>query len=182
MISKFFKHLNTVNRHRWEVFKLCCKAGIPYRGLVHDLSKFSYEEFSESVKYYDGKISPLRICRDKTGISRAWLHHKGRNKHHIEYWYDYASKDGALVMPCKYAIEMICDRIAAGKTYNRKSFTYDNPLAYFYKEQSYMRIHPKIKAFMEEVLTKLKEDGEKVINKKTLTEIYDKHVNNSLKK
>ena len=177
MIKKFFKHLHTVNKHRWEVFKLCVKVGIPYRGLVHDLSKYSYEEFSESVKYYtDGHISPLRTCRDKTGISRAWLHHKGRNKHHIEYWYDYASPDKALVMPKKYAFEMICDRIAAGKIYNKKNFNYSCPLDYFYKEEKYMIINPKIRSFMEEVFIKLKDEGEKVLNKKTLNEIYDKYV------
>lgn len=71
-MSKFFKHLHTVNRHRFEVFKLCCKVGIPFRGLVHDLSKYSYEEFSESVKYYtDGTISPLLTSKKENGYSRA---------------------------------------------------------------------------------------------------------------
>ena len=37
-ISKFFKHLHTVNKHRFKVFILCCKAGQPWRGLLHDLS------------------------------------------------------------------------------------------------------------------------------------------------
>lgn len=59
MIVNFFKHLNVVNKHRYKVFKLCCKAGIPFRGLMHDLSKYSPTEFWEGVKYFDGKISPI---------------------------------------------------------------------------------------------------------------------------
>ena len=49
------KHFCLVCRHKWVVFKLCCKIGVPWRGLVHDLSKFSPTEFSESVKYFNGK-------------------------------------------------------------------------------------------------------------------------------
>ena len=180
MIVKFFKHLHTVNKHRWEVFKLCVKCGIPFRGIMHDLSKYSYTEFSESVKYFsDGKKSPLKTCRSLTGISEAWLHHKGRNKHHFEYWYDNYAPDVTLVMPLKYAIEMICDRIAAGKTYNKKEYTNSNPLKYLHHEEDKIQVNPKIKAFMEEVFTKLEKDGESVLNKQTLTKIYNKHVNNN---
>lgn len=59
VVINIFKHLNTVCTHKWVVFKLCCKAGIPFRGLVHDLSKFSPTEFWESVKYYQGTSSPI---------------------------------------------------------------------------------------------------------------------------
>ena len=61
IVSKAVKHLGLVNRHRWMVFKLCAKAGIPYRGLVHDLSKYSITEFWESVKYYNGSRSPIEF-------------------------------------------------------------------------------------------------------------------------
>ena len=85
----FFGHLHVINRHKFLVFKLCCRVGIPFQGLVHDLSKFSPEEFFEGVKYYQGNYSPIRNCKTVNGYSRAWLHHKGRNKHHYEYWFDY---------------------------------------------------------------------------------------------
>ena len=50
MIKKAIKHFNLITKHRWIVFKLCVKAGIPFRGLLHDLSKYSPTEFIESVK------------------------------------------------------------------------------------------------------------------------------------
>ena len=174
----FFKHLHTVNIHRWEVFKLCCKVGIPLRGLLHDLSKYSYEEFSESVKYYKiskGTYSPLLACKKREGYSKAWLHHKGRNKHHFEYWYDYAAPTPAPIIPFKYMLEMICDRIAASKIYNRGHYNDKCALDYFYKEQDKLIINIHMKEFLEEVLIKLSKEGEKFLTKKNIYEIYLKH-------
>ena len=102
MIKNMVLHFNLVNKHRFKVFKLCCKAGIPFRGLMHDLSKYSITEFFESAKYYNGGFSPISTCKKENGYSKAWLHHKGRNKHHHEYWYDYAAPDKAAVIPYKY--------------------------------------------------------------------------------
>ena len=90
IISNFFKHIKLVSKHKWLVFKFSIRLGVPIRGLLHDLSKFSPEEFIESVKFYDGKVSPITRCKQKKGYSRAWLHHKGRNKHHTEYWVDFS--------------------------------------------------------------------------------------------
>ena len=60
-LKNTIKHFNTINKHRWLVFKLCCKAGIPWRGFVHDLSKYSRTEFWDSVRYYQGgKKSPIQ--------------------------------------------------------------------------------------------------------------------------
>ncbi len=38
---KLIRHLHNVNTHRFYVFILCCKVGIPFQGLMHDLSKYS---------------------------------------------------------------------------------------------------------------------------------------------
>ena len=113
---KFFGHLKTVLRHKYEVFKLSIKLGIPFRGFFHDMSKFSYIEFSEGVKYYvDGKYSPIINCKKDNGYSEAWLHHFGRNKHHFEYWSDY-NPDSKLVepveMPLKYASRLFSDHLS----------------------------------------------------------------------
>ena len=172
------KHFNTINRHRWEVFKLCVKVHIPFRGLVHDLSKFSYEEFSEGVKYYkksNGKYSPIVLCKKDLGYSRAWLHHKGRNKHHFEYWYDLTAPEPTPIIPFKYMLEMICDRIGASKTYNRKNYKNSDVLDYFYKEEPYMTLNDNLKRYLEHVFKELKDNGEKVINKKHLYELYLKY-------
>ena len=83
-MNKFFGHLKTVCKHKYYVFKYCCKAGIPVEGIFHDMSKFSPIEFWESVKYYQGNRSPIDACKEENGWSACWLHHKGRNKHHYQ--------------------------------------------------------------------------------------------------
>lgn len=40
LAKNFRGHLRTVNQHRKMVLKHCIKAGIPIRGLLHDLSKY----------------------------------------------------------------------------------------------------------------------------------------------
>lgn len=176
MIKNFFGHLHTVNKHRWEVFKISIRLGIPLRGLVHDLSKYSPTEFFESVKYYTGgTYSPLLACKRANGYSKAWLHHKGRNKHHYEYWYDVAAEDKTPIIPLKYMIEMICDRIAATKTYNRGNFQYKQVLEYYYKEEPRMTLNPKLKKFLEAVFKDLSKNGNKNLNKKFVSELYYKY-------
>lgn len=114
-------HLRTVLTHKKWVFYYCCKAGIPLQGLVHDLSKFSPTEFMESINYYTGTHSPIDECKKKNGVSYAWMHHKGRNPHHYEYWQDNFDKGGQPIkMPYKYAVELLCDYLGAGRAYQRE--------------------------------------------------------------
>ena len=114
---KAYKHFKLITKHKWYVFKNCCLAGIPWQGITHDLSKYSPTEFFESVKYFSGNKSPIDNCKEENGYSLAWLHHKGRNRHHYEHWRD---GDHAIKMPFKYACELICDYIAAGEIYMGK--------------------------------------------------------------
>ena len=93
-ITNVVKHFKIVTIHRWYVFLNCCKAGMPIRGLCHDLSKYSKTEFNESVKYFQGNRSPIDACKEEKGYSMAWMHHKGRNPHHYEYWQDNFDKGG----------------------------------------------------------------------------------------
>lgn len=79
------KHLKTINKHRREVRKACFHMGIPLRGLLHDLSKYSPTEL-KIAKWYDGTRSPHDVARDELGYSPSWYHHMNRNKHHWEYW------------------------------------------------------------------------------------------------
>lgn len=180
----FFGHLHTVNLHRFKVFILCCKAGIPWQGFVHDLSKYSPVEFFEGVKYYaKGKYSPIISAKKDKGYSMAWLHHKGRNKHHHEYWFDYAAPLKAPVIPYKYAVEMICDMIAASKTYQGKKYT--NMSAYYYwnKTRDAAMVNRKIQGFITEVLEYLGANGEKeTINPKYLKSVYEKHTKKKIEK
>lgn len=128
MIRNILGHLKTVLMHKWWVFYYCCQVGLIWRGLVHDLSKFSPTEFWESVKYYDGgKGSPINKCKQANGgVSRAWLHHRGRNTHHYEYWTDNYDNEtfSRIRMPKDDFLEMICDYMAAGRTYMGKNFSF----------------------------------------------------------
>ena len=123
IVKNIIKHIVLVTKHKWLVFKFSIKLGIPFRGLMHDLSKFSYTEFWESAKYYNGERSPITDCKKEKGYSLSWLHHKGRNKHHDWYWVDLDAPEVAPVIPYKYVVEMICDKLSASITYNGKNWT-----------------------------------------------------------
>ena len=132
-MNKFLKHLHTVNQHRRMVRKLCFKCGLYKQGLLHDLSKYSPVEFINGVRFYTGTGSPHIGERKKYGYSKAWLNHKGKNKHHAEYWQDICS-DGfthPIPMPEEYLVEMLCDRVAASMIYLGDKFTAAAPLEYY---------------------------------------------------
>lgn len=177
-MSKFFKHLRLITKHRHQVFKLCCKCGLFWRGLVHDLSKFSRIEFWESVKYYTGHHSPIAECRRQTGFSNAWIHHKNRNKHHIEYWYD-RENEIQMNIPYKYTVECVCDKIAATKCYKGKEYKPEMVFNHWLKWGSLAQTNDNMKAFFTKVFTDLVELGEKqVLNKKYMKKTYNKIVLN----
>lgn len=153
-----------MDKHRFLVFVHCCRAGIPLQGLTHDLSKYAPVEFFVGVKYYEGTRSPNVGERKEHGYSKAWLHHKGRNKHHFEYWFDNSTKRFAIEpvpMPVKYVIEMFCDRVAASKVYYGKNYTDGTALSYFERMDYSLIMHPETEALTRKLLTMLAEEGEK---------------------
>lgn len=157
-------HLKTVIRHRHAVIRHCFKAGIPFQGLIHDLSKFSPEEFINGVKFFQGNRSPHEAEREANGYSSAWMHHKGRNKHHFEYWTDYdpvTRKIMPVKMPIKYVKEMFCDRVAASKIYMKKNYNDGCPLEYFLRAKAKRVIHPDTSELLEKLFITLKNKGEK---------------------
>lgn len=157
-------HFLTITRHRHEVMKNCIRAGIPIQGMLHDLSKYSPSEFIVGVKHYQGTRSPNEGEREDYGYSKAWMHHKGRNKHHFEYWTDYNPKTKTLSpvkMPLKYVIEMFCDRIAASKIYQGNKYTDQSPLQYYENGKTRRNIHPETADQIERLLKMLAEKGEK---------------------
>ncbi len=162
-MNKAAEHFKTITRHRHEVIKNCFRAGIPLQGLVHDLSKYSPSEFIVSCMYYQGNRSPNEAERERKGYSTAWMHHKGRNRHHFEYWTDYdpvTRKVSGVKMPLKYVVEMFCDRVAASKTYLKDKYTDSSPLEYFQRGKARRMIHPKTSRMLEHLLSMLAEKGE----------------------
>ena len=176
-ISNIFKHVNLVMHHKWVVFKLCCKVGLPWRGFMHDWSKFSPIEFWESVKYYDGHRSPITVCKSINGYSKAWLHHKGRNKHHFQYWVDLAlPQQQAILMPYKYAAEMVCDQLAAGIIYNGDKWTPNTQLDYYINREVKNITHPQIDKFLIAVFTEVSQNGlDATLTKKNIRNLYEKY-------
>lgn len=161
---KPWQHFKTVTRHRWIVMTGCFRVGLYWQGLIHDLSKYSFTEFWQGAKYYQGNRSPNVAEREEKGYSEAWMHHKGRNRHHYEYWTDMNRETRmyeSVPMPRKYLVEQIMDRRAACMVYQGKDYTDASSLVYFMKSRERDLIHPKNKQELEFLLTMLKDRGEK---------------------
>lgn len=161
----WYKHLTTINKHKYEVGKNCFKCGLYKQGLLHDLSKYSWTEFSVGAKYFQGNRSPNEAEREEKGYTSSWLHHKGRNKHHLEYWLDYdlEKRDGSVVgmkMPDNYIVEMFCDRVAASKIYLKENYNDSSALNYYLNGKSKYLLHPYTKKQLEKLLYMLAEKGE----------------------
>jgi len=166
LICNICGHLKTVLIHKHRVLINCIKAGIIWRGLMHDMSKFSSVEFFAGVKYYQGTRSPNEMERESAGYSAAWMHHKGRNRHHFEYWTDYNTKTKRVEpvrMPDIFIYEMFCDRVAASKTYNKNNYSDTMPLEYFLKGKPNRIIEQKTSDKLEMLLRMLAEKGEKAV-------------------
>ena len=180
-IKNVFKHLKLITKHKWIVFKLCCKAGIPWRGICHDLSKYSPTEFFEGIKYYQGNRSPITAAKEEKGYSEAWLHHKGRNKHHSEYWMDLSAKEKTPIMPYKYTAEMLCDKLAAGIVYQGEKWNKEYPIKYWNEhEKEKLMLNSKMKDLITDFFKQVSEKGiNEVVNKKKLKDLYKKYCSKS---
>jgi len=161
---KPWQHFKTITTHRMKVMVGCFKMGLYWQGLTHDLSKYSFIEFWNGAKFYQGIRSPNSAERETKGYSEAWMHHKGRNRHHYEYWTDLnrqTKRYDAVPMPRKYLAEMVADRLAACKVYEGKEFTTGSPLRYLSKSLEKDLMHPRTRQELEYLLVMLRDQGEK---------------------
>ena len=161
---KAWQHFCTITRHRWKVREGCFRVGLYWQGLTHDLSKYSPTEFLVGARYYQGTRSPNAAEREEKGYSEAWIHHKGRNRHHFEYWTDMNRETRqyeSVVMPRKCLVEMVMDRIAACKIYQGEKYTDGSPLAYLERSTDQKLMHPELLRQLTFILTMLKEQGER---------------------
>ena len=160
---KAWQHFKTITRHRWLVRQGCFRVGLYWQGLIHDLSKYSPVEFWAGAKYYQGVRSPNTAEREEKGYSESWMHHKGRNRHHYEYWTDMSMitrNYEPVPMPRKYLAEMVMDRRAACMVYQGKNYTPGSALTYFLKSRERELMHPQTKQELEYILTMLRDRGE----------------------
>ena len=159
-----WNHFKTITEHKWAVMQGCFKVGLYKQGLLHDLSKYTPEEFRTGVMYFQGDRSPNAAEKESVGYSRAWLHHKGRNKHHYEYWIDLPADRSqglqGMKMPVNYVVEMFMDRLAASKIYAKGSYTDSHALNYYKRTWKYMTIHPDSRKLLERLLIMNSKYGE----------------------
>lgn len=169
-LQKTWGHFRTITHHRHVVFWECLQVGLIRQGLTHDLSKYSPTEFWVGARYYQGNRSPNNAEREDIGLSTAWLHHKGRNKHHYEYWLDYSTRtdggiNGSGIVPCRmplrYVMEMFMDRIAASKTYNGASYRQTDAISYYLRGNTARFLHPDTARLLEYLLQLLADKGER---------------------
>ena len=160
---KPFKHLKVISKHKWAVMKGCFRVGLYKQGLLHDLSKYGPAEFWIGARYFQGTRSPNVAEREEKGYSSAWLHHKGRNKHHYEYWVEFSGKKGLILakIPTRYVVEAFIDRVAASKIYRKEKYVDSDPLNYYLNGNPGKFIHEESRALLESLLYMLAEKGEK---------------------
>ena len=160
---KGWQHFKTITKHRWLVRGGCFRVGLYWQGLTHDLSKYSVTEFRSGAKYYQGTRSPNAAEREEKGYSEAWMHHKGRNRHHYEYWTDISRQTGdyeSKEMPRRYLVEMVMDRRAACMVYQGKAYHDGAALIYFERSRERERMHPNTQKQLRHILTMLRDKGE----------------------
>ena len=164
-IGRFFGHLTTISRHKAMVTVACIRVGLVRQGLLHDLSKYSPQEFIPGVRYYQGgKRSPINREKEVRGQSEGWLHHKGRNPHHFEYWIDYSPNPAegitGMKMGRRYVAEMAIDRICASRNYQKKNYTSRSAWDYYYRSRDYLIMHPDSRFLLEYLLKMTAVKGE----------------------
>ncbi|MBP3611056.1 MAG: catalase [Lachnospiraceae bacterium] len=158
-----WKHFKTITKHKLLVMQGCFKVGLYWQGFTHDLSKYSPTEFFNGVRYFQGHRSPISAEREEKGYSEAWLHHKGRNRHHYEYWQDMnleTRRYESLPMPRKYLVEMVMDRRAASMTYLKEAYTPASSLEYQLASKDRTLMNEKTRRELEYILTMLRDEGE----------------------
>lgn len=182
---KAIRHFITITHHKILVMQGCFRIGLYKQGLLHDMSKYSPTEFLVGCRYYKGYMSPNNAERADRGYSSAWLHHKGRNKHHLEYWIDYAVSNGddkahtkmeGMKMPIRYVCEMFIDRVSASKNYQKEKYTDKSALEYYEKSVDHYMIHPDTKAMLEYLLVMLSVKGEEYTYSYIKKEVLKEHI------
>ena len=163
--AKGWKHFVTITHHRWLVRQGCFRVGLIWQGLTHDLSKYAPTEFLSGVRYFQGTRSPNTAEREDKGYSESWMHHKGRNRHHYEYWSDLSLETRRyeyMPMPRKYLVEMVMDRRAACMVYQGKNYTPGSALAYLENSRERMFMNPQTLQELHYILTMRRDEGEEV--------------------
>jgi Family of unknown function (DUF5662) len=138
--------------HKWYVFIEACKLGIPWRGLVHDFSKFSIEEWLP-------RVNALRL-RDDTNqdsvfenvndeLVLSWFRHYHKNPHHWQWWVSQLDNGECKVLPMTdvYRREMLADWRAVAKMPNRQDI-----VPWYLKNKNNIILHSETREWLEQEL------------------------------
>jgi hypothetical protein len=150
-IKKVFGHTWQILKHKYYVLLACIWFGIWWRGLKHDLSKFSPVEFWPSVRYYEKGSSPIPRLHEHH-IYKPWLHHKAHNDHHSEYWHRYSSGNlYALKMSFNSVLEQLADWYGSSKAYGRELPTVEEEINWL-KTNPFYTLHPETLQLIIDIL------------------------------
>jgi hypothetical protein len=147
MYKQYLKYLL---RHKYFVFVECLKRGLIWQGIIHDWSKFLPDEFIPYCNFFYGgdkrKDEFYTPDQGTDEFNYAWLKHQHRNPHHWQHW-TLKEDDGGLIgmkIPQRYAVEMVCDWIGAGKAIDRTEI-----VEWYEKNREKIILHPVTREFVE---------------------------------
>lgn len=167
-MKSHLKYLRYILRHKYFVFIECCKLGIPWQGMIHDLSKFSPAEWTAYVHKFFGGPWPkaLEIHGDRrnsiswfqenvdSAFDRAWQHHQDHNPHHWEHWsitggviVDGNSIHEGIQIPHNYILEMFADWTAMSKAKGEP-----NCRKWYQQNRSSIVLHPASRQTLETMI------------------------------
>jgi len=152
---QYWSHFKYTTMHKWYVFLECIYMGIFWRGVFHDLSKYSPSEFCQYANYFFDTDGTRFVKHDDNvrsqDFARAWNHHLKRNDHHWQYWIEF-SYDGRItmnprVMDWDAMKEMVCDMRGAGRAQGVDDP--QNPLKWYTANRDRILLHPDTRFWLE---------------------------------
>jgi len=164
MMQKYFKYLNYLIRHKYYVMLKCFQRKLYFQGIFHDLSKFFPDEFLSYTEFFYGKDSKQKSRESRYQnindapryFQRAWQKHLMRNKHHWQNWINIQDEGtmAVLEMPKKFAEEMVCDWIGAGRAqgYYNKNIPKEEVKKWYIKNNNKLILHPNTRIIIENII------------------------------
>jgi len=144
------KYFGYVLKHKAYVFVECLKLGIPLKGLTHDMSKFSKDEWDGYVRTF---ISKDKSEETKKLFDYAWLHHQHINPHHWQFWLQVSGLNGggntvqARPMSDVFIKEMLADWRAMARNFGN-----DSIYEWYQENKEFMVLHSETRRTLHSLM------------------------------
>ena len=165
-MNKALAHFHTITKHKILVMKECFRGGaVPAGAAPRSFQIQSHRVPGGDADITRGPGGPNNAEREDKGYSSAWLHHKGRNKHHYEYWIDY-SLDGKHLLAGYADAGPVCGGDVPGtgslqaRSIKAISTKTAIPLSIIPNGKAGELMHPETRALLEKLLHMLADKGE----------------------